>query len=155
MLGGPDLFIQHKGGIFYLTGSITEFSDLTPLEMSGGDLVLNMGQVRFVNSSGVRRLILMISKRKGRVEYHHCRPDFVELINITVGIITDQASVVSMYLNHDCHQCDTSQSVLIHPSEIPVHDGSVELEPLTCPSCSQAMEPERAPDELLYFLLAG
>lgn len=149
---------QRRGDELVLAGSIDESARLVELvaHATGGALVLDLAEVTFVNSIGVRewvRLQAAASAAGVQLDLRRVAEVMIHQLNI-VPAARGASTVTSFFASYLCEHCDDQ-----HPSLIDVEAHRAELSrmtppPMTCPSCARAMA-FCDPAELYFSFLSG
>lgn len=134
-----------------LAGEVTEDSDFRPLlEVTQPTIVLDLADVRRINSCGVREWIGFVNtlSSTGRtVVMERCSVAIVHQLNMIMNF-RGNAEVVSVFAAYFCAKCGVEHSRLIDLRG----EAKAELEqPLPCPTCGAAMEFDDLPDTYLAF----
>jgi anti-anti-sigma regulatory factor len=103
------------------SGGLTEQAALMDLlrEPLKGRLVLDLGDLEWINSYGVRewiRLVNALGSRGFEIEYHRCSHAFVRHMNM-VSQFRGPARVRSVLLPYFCATCRAEQQLLIGLSD--------------------------------------
>lgn len=140
----------------HLSGAIDETAHLVPLveRARAGRLVLDLGEVTFINSIGVREWIRMqttAAKIDVRIELRRVAEPIVHQLNIVVA--TRGVSIVtSFYAPYQCDSCERDELVLL---DVTVHGSALaKLQPpaIACPGCKKPMIFAEPPELYLAFL---
>lgn len=143
--------ISRAPGHVYVTVApeINEHSDLSAILESDDTLVLDLGEVRSINSTGVRTLIHFIEKLgKDRVVLAaRCSPVFVGQLNY-IPMLAKRLSVQSVIAPLECPHCLELRDVLV---EVDV-GVEPEIPSMTCEQCGTAMELADLQERYFAFL---
>lgn len=132
---------DREGYILALEGRVTEESDLVGVicGLSGG-LTLDLGDLRFINSIGLRNWVQMLQRleREGRrvVIRRCCEPMVMNMSMIpeTLG----HARVVSFMAPHECNECGLEE---VHCIEVVAWAKALAQGTLPAPPCKECGEP--------------
>lgn len=152
------LACEVRGNHLTIAGALIEGVDLPGLLRHARDkkLVLDLGGVTFVNSTGIRQWVrLQQAAQAGgvRLELERVAVPLVHQLNI-MPAARGVSRVLSFYAPYLCDDCDVEHSILL---DVQVHAddlASQRAPAMKCPDCKREMELVDAPD--LYFMfLAG
>ena len=134
-----------------LVGKLSEDTDFTPLlAQLSGPVAIDLGEVRGINSCGVRewvRFIAELSSRGLPLSLERCPPIFVHNMS-EIANFAGAAEVRSIYLPYYCAACEENRLRLVPVSErLP----EVAAEVQTC-TCGQPMEFDDLVDSYFAFL---
>ena len=107
-------------GTYLLEGEITEDADLGFFEKaSSQEILLDLNQVTFINSCGIRDWIEAQAKFQGhKIVYENCPQVIVEQMNMVKGFIANGGEVKSFYAPYYNEKTDQEVKILIDPSEV-------------------------------------
>lgn len=149
--------IDAQGDSLVLGGAIDEAAALHELvgRAQAGRLVLDLGNVTFINSLGVRDWIRMqaAAQQAGlAVELHRVAEPLVHQLNMIIAT-RGNAMVGSFFAPYACDACGREESILL--DAIANAAGLAKLEPpaVTCPECSAAMAFNDFPERYFSFLV--
>jgi hypothetical protein len=142
-------------------GEIDENADFAELRRrltgTGGTLVFQLGDVRRINSCGVREWVNFVRElgtpAAGELVFTHCSPAIVTQLNMIYNF-RGQAMVRSFMAPYVCPRCDHEEEKLL---DVSVHFASgsrkTRVAPeFTCPKCSSKMDFDDLPERYLSFL---
>jgi anti-anti-sigma regulatory factor len=144
--------IENKGDttLAGLAGEITEDSDFSALLAAAGKtLVLDLADVKRINSTGVREWINFVSalgKNGRKLVLERCSTPIVQQLNM-ISNFRGNSTIKSVYAPYYCAECDEPHARLIDLSA-PLPDLDA---PFACPSCGTDMEFDDLPDSYLSF----
>lgn len=155
-LGEKDVFSverHDKSGVkhLHLSGVIDEFSDLSFLSHLQGEVVVHLGEVRRINSFGVRLWIdgVRTISPKSNVVYVDVPVPLVEQMNM-IHDFFGRGRVESFLAPMVCNSCGRTETVLFR-----VHDCK-SREPVglesACGACDAEMELDDIEEQYLAFL---
>lgn len=128
---------------------VNEHSDLSALAQSTGDLVLNLANVRSINSSGGRELIRLVAHLDDHqvIVAHRCSPAIVGQLNL-LPMVAQRLLVRSVVTPMECQECLCIRDVVVEvvPGERP------RLPDVACKQCGQRMELADIPERYFAFL---
>ncbi len=133
-----------------LAGEITEDSDFGPLlEAAGTTLVLDLAEIKRINSTGVREWINFVSnlgKNGRKLVLERCSMPIVQQLNM-ISNFRGNGTIKSIYAPYYCAACDKPHAELVDlAAPIPDFDA-----PLACPDCGADMEFDDLADSYLSF----
>ncbi len=156
------LGITHKvdNGVHFIGGTVDEHADFQKLlDDLSPVLKINLREVKWINSLGVRKMVALAQALGDRaVEFHEVPPVFVEAINIIPLLIGGQSHVgrvKSARLPLACsggHHEECSVAI----SQIYV-DGGFTFPDLPCKVCKMPLSPDLDSelDDYFFFLTLG
>jgi hypothetical protein len=136
------------------TGEIDENADFAELKRRlRGSVVFHLGEVRRINSCGVREWVNFVRDlpNVGELTFSHCSPAIVTQLNMIYNF-RGRARVRSFYAPYICEQCHNEEEKLLDvQSQFP--DGNSGRVPdFECESCRRTMEFDDLPERYLSFL---
>jgi hypothetical protein len=145
------------GDVWMLAGTIDEGANLVQLVdgARGGRLTLDLGDITFINSQGVREWIRMqqAAAAKGvRIELLRVAVQIVHQLNI-MPAARGVSIVTSFYAPYVCDECDREEVVLLDLRKHAVDIAKQRAPAAPCPECQRPMELGTSPD--LYFMFLG
>lgn len=121
-----------------LIGIIDEDADFQSLEKTKGPLVVNFEDVTFINSSGTRAWINLVTNLGDRgVFYKSCPPLIVNQMNM-VASFRRGVKVLSVLTPFCCDKCDIETLILVDAAQFPKAATADFAAPL-CQSCQKKM----------------
>ncbi len=97
--------VQLKDGIYFVSGDITETCNLGEFGLPSGQVKFDLGNVRTINSCGVREWILGISKLKISPIFFNCPQSVVMQFNMVKEFLSNNAKVESFQIPAYCENC--------------------------------------------------
>jgi hypothetical protein len=151
MVNGLEITTEQGGRVVRLAGTIDEGSDLSPLMRLKGAVELHLGEVRRINSHGVRNWIDVMRKlpADADVELHECSPAVVDQANMVAGFL-GKTKVVSFYAQLCCEDDLVEEEQLFTVAA--VRAAGNKLPPVPCPRCKKTMTLDDIEGEVLLFL---
>ncbi|CAN5920603.1 hypothetical protein BH11MYX3_BH11MYX3_21110 [soil metagenome] len=148
--------IEAQDDALVLGGAIDEAAALHEMvtRANGGRLVLDLANVTFINSLGVRDWIRMqaAAQKAGlAVELRRVAEPLVHQLNMIIAT-RGNAAVTSFFAPYACDACGREESLLI--DAVAHAEGLIKLEPppMTCPECGAAMAFNDFPERYFSFL---
>lgn len=148
--------IDPQGDALIIGGAIDESAALHEMvtRAQAGRLVLDLGNVTFINSLGVRDWIRMqaAAQQAGLdVELRRVAEPLVHQLNMIIAT-RGNAAVTSFFAPYACDACGREESLLI--DAVANAAGLVRLEPplMTCPECGSTMAFNDFPERYFSFL---
>lgn len=136
-----------------IIGELNEQTDLMPLvsELSGA-VTLHLGQVKRINSCGVREWIQFVRKlsESAQVSFSHCSIVCVNQLNMIRNFRGD-ADILSFYAPYVCEDCDLDLQKLIDVKR-DLAAGTERLPEFRCDECGEPLEFDDFPSRYLSFL---
>jgi eukaryotic-like serine/threonine-protein kinase len=152
MDGSLSLKLDPKGDTTFvaLAGDITEESDFSAiLNATTPKVVMDLGEIRRINSTGVREWIKFVTSlaRSGKqFKLVRCAVAIVHQLNM-ISNFRGGGEVKSVLAPYYCADCDAN-----HLHLIDVSSPSVAIQQtLPCPTCKGKMEFDELPDSYLSF----
>lgn len=120
-----------------LKGDITERVTFDDLELDRAHVVLVPDGIRYVNSTGVKRLLEFLEdcRRHASVELERCSPAIVAQLNL-VPRLADCVQVRSVIAPLECAECVAVRDVLV---TLRPGAGAPEVAELACEVCGAPM----------------
>lgn len=154
----PPLACEVRGNHLTIAGALIESADLVGLlrHAQDGKLVLDLGGITFVNSTGIRQWIRMQQAAEAggiRLELQHVAVPLVHQLNI-MPAARGVSVVSSFFAPYLCDDCDAEHAVLL---DVRVHEADLASQrapAMCCPDCKREMELVDSP-ELYFMFLAG
>lgn len=134
-----------------IAGDITEESSFAALaDLAAPIVVLDLAEVRRINSAGVREWVNFIKELGARreVRLERCAVAVVQQLNVVRGFCGN-ATVTSLFVPYLCAACGREHVELFERSAT----GACEPpETLPCPECGGTMDFDDLPEAYLAFL---
>ncbi|MBF0289538.1 MAG: hypothetical protein HQM14_17125 [SAR324 cluster bacterium] len=146
-----DLLIAQKDNIFHLKGVINEFAKFNQLfEFTGSEMLLNLKEIRRINSTGVRELINAIEKVDHRIDmiFEECPPIVVYQMAM-IPNFTLRVKVTSVYAPYYCPECDHQEEILIDMANFNLEQSLPEE---VCKKCGAELEFDDDEESYFYFM---
>jgi anti-anti-sigma regulatory factor len=138
-----------------LTGEVDDQATLSDLaETLSGNLVIDLGGVRFINSVGVREWIVFLSALadKGcKVILRNCSEPMVHQMSMVVEA-RGSADVESFYAPFLCDDCAAERSLVLAVAPNLEALRSRKVPAQKCPDCGGTMRFDDFPNRYLLFL---
>ena len=98
----------------HISGAIDEDIDFSPYSLSGASSVdFELGQIKSINSCGIREWIKWISTAAGApVVYNECPKVIVDQINMVQGFLPSQGKVKSFYVPYFSEETESEKNIL-------------------------------------------
>lgn len=144
---------------FFLAGEIDEEAEFIALEKSPKVLVLDLGEIRLINSCGLRNWIIWIEKidPKTQIVLKRCPQIIVDQINILEGFIPRGAVIESFFVPYYCDECGHEDNILVTRGK-DFHEAmekNAEMNNIPderqCPQCDSVMELGILPEKYFRF----
>lgn len=119
----------------------------------GKKCIINLSQVAYVNSCGVRSWInFMREVDKNRdIVFEECTSEIVMQINM-IPSFQGKAKVLSVFASYCCDKCSHRENVLFESGKNMPTSSDFELPEQKCKKCGSPMEMEELEDEFFGFL---
>ncbi len=135
-------------------GEIDENADFAELKRRlRGSVVFHLGEVRRINSCGVREWVNFVRDlpNVSELTFSHCSPAIVTQLNMIYNF-RGRARVRSFYAPYICESCHSEEEKLLDvQSQFP--DGNSGRVPdFECETCHRGMEFDDLPERYLSFL---
>jgi hypothetical protein len=136
------------------TGEIDENADFSELRRQlKGAVVFKLGDVRRINSCGVREWVNFVRDLPdvGELVFTHCSPAIVTQLNMIYNF-RGAASVRSFFAPYICDSCNREEEKLL---DVATHFPSKEVDRVpafSCEKCGEPMEFDDLPERYLSFL---
>lgn len=150
---------QQPDGALVLAGALDETSNLPDLvrHAHGGQLVLDVGGVTFINSLGVRDWIRMqaaAQQQRLAVELRRVAEPIVHQLNMIIAT-RGNARVTSFFAPYACDSCGREDSLLVDAVAHGAELARLQAPPQTCPECGAQMAFNDFPERYFSFLATG
>ena len=118
----------------------------------GKQVVLDLSGIQQINSIGVRSWLefMRVFGEDRRVRLKDCSADLAAQMAMIPGVM-GEAAVDSFYVSLFCADCSTQGAVLLQVAAS-ADELSEQVNSFACPSCSEYMEPEDDPENLIHAL---
>ena len=117
-MGKFDVKVEKNGNPWkvQVAGVIDEDADFTPFSLDQAPGVeLHLGDIKSINSCGIREWIKWIGTSKApTLEYHQCPKIIVDQINMVQGFLPSQAKVISFYVPFYSDDSGVEKNVLFN-----------------------------------------
>lgn len=136
-----------------LTGDIDETCDFGDLARRlRGTVRFNLGEIRRINSSGVREWVDFIGMldEVDELIFSHCSPSVIIQINMIYNF-AGRARIRSFYAPYSCADCHREASKLVDVRDTPQSIDEL-LPEHTCEDCGGVLEFDEIPERYLAFL---
>ena len=142
-------------------GDINENADFSDVSLVGAkEIVLDMAQIRLLNSVGLRSWLLWIKSFAGdsSLVFINCPRHVVDQMNILDGFLPLTARVESFLVPYYCEHCEKTDSVLAvrgkdyMEATADAKEGVTLPDEKPCPHCNQQMEMDVLKDRYFSFL---
>ena len=148
--------ITDHGDALALAGSIDETAALHELldRARSGRLVLDLADVTFINSLGVRDWIRMQSGARDlklAVELRRVAEPVIHQLNMIIAT-RGTATVSSFFAPYACDACGREESLLIDAIAHAERLVKLDPPPMTCPECTAVMAFNDFPERYFSFL---
>jgi anti-anti-sigma regulatory factor len=138
-------------------GEIDENTDFSELHRKlSGSVVFHLGQVRRINSCGVREWINFVRDlpNVSELTFSHCSPAIVTQLNMIYNF-RGNAKLRSFYAPYICESCNAEEQKLIDVEEQFGSGDIYNVPDYECEKCSEPLEFDDLPDRYLAFLAEG
>ena len=145
--------IVSKDGVFFLSGVLDEYADLSSLTEAKEPLRLNFKGISRFNSIGIRGLLkfLFAWGSKGLI-YEECPSEFVDQANMIPALLgaKKQGVIHSLFVPYECTSCDFDEELLAQTADLQKTLAAEGKLVKSCPSCGGKME---VPAESFFYFL--
>ena len=144
------LTVTEQAGMLVLAGAIDETAAIPELvaRAKGGQLVLDLGGVTFINSLGVRdwiRMVAIAQQKQVQLELRRVSEPIIHQLNMIIAT-RGNSRVTSFFAPYACDACGREESLLVE------NVSKSEPPPQTCPECGAAMVFNDFPERYFSFL---
>jgi len=154
-MGKFDIKMEKSGGNVKVTlaGTIDEDADFNPHGLQGASSVeIHVGNVKSINSCGIREWIKWVSTSGGAaVQYHECPKIIVDQINMVQGFLPTQGKVMSFYVPFYADDSGAEKNVLFKMGQ-EYNEGGLTNVPEIKDDQGQAMEMDVVEAKYFKFL---
>lgn len=145
---------RSSGGVTHvrIVGTIDEHADLSFLAELHGTVVINLRELRRINSFGVRSWLTCIGRvpRDAAIELMECPAPFIDQINMLEGFL-GPATVRSFLAPYACDTCDHEVDETVDVRAFRTTGAELPTE-MACPECGERMELNQLETMYLRFL---
>jgi len=145
--------ITFKEGIYFLKGTLDEFSDLSILMSVKGNAKLDMGGIKWCNSIGLRNITYILGRWSAdSFVYLNCSTSYVEQVNMVPALLGNKGCpgrIESLYVPYYCAACATEEEFLYDLSYFKDYLSGGAQPKRKCRMCQNEMSVEK-----LFFLFA-
>jgi len=148
---------RRDGIVVMLRGDITEKTDFDALlgQLESLHITFDMGGVRYLNSTGIRRWVEFLERIDADASYSfvRCSVAFTTQIGL-VSRATGRGSVVSFMAPYYCEMCDREAQQLLQTRALAVSDAQpVPAAPeFDCPQCGGPLQFDEMPERFFAFM---
>ncbi len=148
---------KRHGVMVMLRGDIIEKTDFDALlkQLTSLNITFDMGGVRYLNSTGIRRWVEFLERldTEAKYEFVRCSVAFVTQLGL-VDRARGRGQVVSFKAPYYCEMCDRETQQLLQTRHLELHDGRTVPEPpaFDCPHCGAALEFDELPERFFAFM---
>ncbi len=144
------------GGVrAYVHGDIVETTRLEPLARRLADadpIELNLREVRYLSSSGVRNFCRLLEQLEGRrYWFRHASAAFVTQASVSPAV-TGRGEVLSLEAPYMCETCEHDDLRLLDTAAIVRNGGDFIVPTLRCPGCGGELVFDELPWRYFAFL---
>jgi anti-anti-sigma regulatory factor len=146
-------------GALALAGALDETSNLPELadHARGGRLVLDLADVSFINSLGVRdwiRFQATATQQHVAIELRRVAEVLIHQLNMIIAT-RGTARVTSFFAPYACDSCGREESLLVDAVANAAGLATLQPPPMTCPECGGQMAFNDFPERYFSFLSQG
>lgn len=141
--------IQKTDHTFFLSGYLDENADLSPLKGATGQIRIDFGGVKRVNSCGVRDWVNLLATfdPSSELSYENCSMVVVKQLNAVPDFL-GKALVKNFEAPYYCEECDEEAVINIQTDQI-----QGEVPPtIQCPQCKNDMNFDAIPKQFFDFI---
>ncbi len=111
--------IKKNGNCFMVSGSIDEtFGQSTTLLPLAGEVVLNLKDLKSINSTGIREWIKQMQKMKSvKIIFMECPKVFIDQVNMVQGFAPENSKIMSFYVPFFNETTESEKNVLFSHGE--------------------------------------
>ncbi len=144
------------GDVFFLKGSFNEFTDFrslqTKLENSGNKVVIDLKEVKTINSFGIRGWVNFINALQVPVTLRNCSVPMTDQLSMIPEALTEKCQVASLFVAYYCTDCDMELDVKVVPDrDFPDNKGYRAPFKL-CPECNHRVDLMMGDENYFSFL---
>lgn len=143
------------GSLVTLAGQVDDQSTLSAMAAElAGDVVIDLGGVRFINSIGVREwigLLAGLEARGAKVTLRACSEPMVHQMNMVMEA-RGGAAIESFHVPYVCDACGGSASLILQVAAHAAALASRQVPTQRCPDCGGTMQFDDFPNRYLLFL---
>jgi hypothetical protein len=135
-------------------GEIDENADFSELRRQlRGSVVFKLGEVRRINSCGVREWVNFVRELPdvGELVFSHCSPAIITQLNMIYNF-RGTASVRSFFAPYICESCNREEEKLLDVETCFPNRQIDRVPDFTCEKCGEALAFDDLPERYLSFL---
>ncbi len=144
--------VQLKDGIYLVSGDITETCNLGDFGLPSGVVKFDLGNIRTINSCGVREWILWITKLKITPVYYNCPQSVVMQFNMVKEFLSNNAKVESFQIPAYCENCGEQKVFLMNSGKEFTLGKKLEYELPKCDKEGCSIESDVDFESYFYFI---
>jgi hypothetical protein len=101
--------------VYSFVGPIDESVQFPAVTSAGGELVIDLNDVTYINSIGIKTWIQWITPvaETAKIELRRCPKSIIFQINMVKNFLPDNGRVSSFYLPLFCEECDREGAALL------------------------------------------
>ncbi len=147
---------RRNGVLVMLRGDIIEKTDFDALlaQLTSLNLTFDMGAVRYLNSTGIRRWVEFLERLDTDATYDfvRCSVAFVTQLGLVARAV-GRGKVFSFMAPYYCEMCDRESQQLLQTKSLDVTDGEIPTPPaFDCPQCGGPLEFDELPERFFAFM---
>lgn len=150
---------RRNGVLVMLRGDIIEKTDFDALlaQLTSLNLTFDMGAVRYLNSTGIRRWVEFLERldTEASYEFVRCSVAFVTQLGLVARAV-GRGKVVSFMAPYYCEMCDRESQQLLQTESLRVADDEIPEAPaFDCQQCGGPLEFDELPERFFAFMQAA
>lgn len=147
---------RRNGLLVMIRGDIIEKTDFDALlaQLTSLNLTFDMGAVRYLNSTGIRRWVEFLERLDTEASYDfvRCSVAFVTQLGLVARSV-GRGKVFSFMAPYYCEMCDRESQQLLQTKSLNVTDGEIPTPPdFDCPQCGGPLEFDELPERFFAFM---
>ncbi len=130
--------------VFFFSGMIDSKAQFPSLRDVKEPIIrIDLGDVKMMNSGGIRTWILWIEKyREKQFSFYRIPTFFTNHLQLVDNLIPKDSNIASFFVPYFCPQCDLDNDLLFYRDKEFTNSGEVVLlVKATCAECTVPMEP--------------
>ncbi len=146
---------QNEDMVFFFSGIIDSRAQLPNLDDSEDSIIrIDLGDLKMMNSGGIREWILWIEKYKNKsFSFYRIPTFFTNHLQLVENLIPTDSNIASFFVPYFCPQCDTDNDLLFFRDKEFTNSGEVVLlVKAQCADCKVPMEPSIRADRFFRAL---
>jgi thiol-disulfide isomerase/thioredoxin len=147
---------ENKTLFIDIFADIDENSDFSEIDAETfSTVVVNFNKNISINSFGIREWVQFVETLNTKhIIFKKCSHLIVHQMSTSMGFMSSNTSVESIYLPYYCDKCDKEEQLLVKIEDL-IKKDQINFPEVKCEKCSGPMEFDDIPKTFLQFLRLG